>query len=406
MAKPHINVVFIGHVDHGKSTTVGRLLYETGVISEQIIEKYKKEAETLGKQTFEFAFVLDASKEERSRGLTIDLAHRKFETEKYTFTIIDAPGHKDFIKNMITGTSQADAAVLVVSGKDGVQPQTKEHAYLAKVLGVKQMIVSINKMDAVNYDQSKFNEVKDQVSKLLQTIGYKVDQVPFIPTSAYKGDNITKKSENMSWYDGPTLLEALNNLNPPEQPIDLPLRVPIQDVYTIQGIGTVPVGRVETGVLKVGDKVVFEPSHKTGEVKSIEEHHQSIPEAKPGDNVGFNVRGIERKDIRRGDLMGHVDSPPTVPKKFEAQLIVLNHPTAIAVGYTPVLHAHTAQVPAKIVEIKSKLDPKTGGVAEENPKSIKAGDAAVVVIEPQKPLAIEEKGKIPQLASFVLRDMA
>ena len=403
--KPHLNLVFIGHVDHGKSTTVGRILYDTGAIDEQTLKRLREEAEKLGKATFEFAFLMDRMKEERERGVTIDVAHKDFETQKYYFTIIDAPGHKDFVKNMITGASQADAAVLVVAAPDGVMAQTKEHAFLARTLGIKQLIVAINKMDAVNYDEKRFNEVKEQVANLLKTIGYKVDQIPFIPISAYKGDNVVKKSENMSWYKGPTLVEALDQLTPPEKPVDKPLRIPIQDVYSITGIGTVPVGRVETGVLKVGDKVIFNPPGVSGEVKSIEMHHQPMQQAEPGDNIGFNVRGVGKNDIKRGDVCGPVDNPPTVVKEFTAQIVVLQHPSAIAPGYTPVFHAHTAQVACTITELLKKLDPRTGQVLEENPKFLKTGDVAIVKIVPTKPMVIEKAQEFPPLGRFAIRDM-
>ena len=300
-AKEHMNIVFIGHVDAGKSTCVGRLLYETGALSEQVLRKYKEEAEKLGKATFEFAYEMDTLKEERERGVTIDVSHKKFETAKYEFTIIDAPGHRDFVKNMITGASQADAAALVVSCKDGVQPQTKEHAFLAKVLGINQFLVLINKMDAVDYSEAKYKEVKDELEKLLKGMGYDVSKLVFIPTSGYKGDNIAKKSENTPWYTGPTLLEVIDNFVVPPKPADKPLRLPIQDVFTITGHGTVPVGRVETGNMKINEKVVFMPSGASGEVKKIEMHHQEMNEAKCGDNVGFNVKGVDKKDIRRGD---------------------------------------------------------------------------------------------------------
>ena len=405
MAKPHLNLIFIGHVDHGKSTLVGRLMYDLGVVSPQDLEKMKKEAEALGKGTFEFAFFLDATMEERKRGVTIDLSHVKFDTDKYTFTIIDAPGHKDFIKNMITGTSQADAAVLVVAAKEGVQPQTKEHAFLARIMGIKQMIVAINKMDTVNYDEAAYNKVKEELEKLLKSIGYDMSKIQFVPISALEGENVTKKSEKMPWYNGPTLLEAINNFEEPEKPIDLPLRIPIQDVYSITGIGTVPVGRVETGVLKVGDKVMFEPANVGGEVKSIEMHHESLQEAKPGDNIGFNVRGVTKDQIKRGDVCGPASEPPTVAKEFTAQIVVLSHPTAISKGYTPVVHVHTAQVACKFKEIKQKINPANGQVVAENPDYIKTGDAAIVVLEPQKPLVIEPRNKIPKLASFAIRDM-
>lgn len=405
--KPHMNLVVIGHVDHGKSTMVGRLLLDTGHIEPYLIEKYRKMAEEKGKATFEFAWVMDSLKEERERGLTIDVAHKKFTTDKYYFTIIDAPGHRDFVKNMITGTSQADAAVLVVSAVEGPQAQTKEHIFLARTLGVNQMVVAINKMDALeeSYSEERYKKVKEDVATLLKTVGYKLDEVPIIPTSAFKGDNVVKKSENMPWYNGPTLLEALNNLKEPPKAIDLPLRIPIQDVYSITGIGTVPVGRVETGVLRPGMKVIFMPSNKVGEVKSIEMHHEPLSEAVPGDNIGFNVRGIAKNDIRRGDVCGPVDNPPTVAKSFTAQIMVLNHPSVITVGYTPVFHCHTAQVACRFVELLKKLDPRTGAVKEENPQFLKTGDAAIVRIEPTRPMVIERAKEFPPLGRFAIRDM-
>ena len=405
--KPHLNIMTAGHVDHGKSTLIGRLLYDSGAIPETELRKIKELAKELGKETFEFAFVMDKEKEERMRGLTIDVMHRPFETKKYFITIIDCPGHRDFVKNMITGASQADGAILVVSAKqgEGVQDQTKEHVFLMKVLGINQIIVAINKMDTVNYDQKRFEEVKNQVIALLKPLGYNVEKIRFIPISAYEGDNVVKKSDKMPWYSGPTIVEALDEFELPPRPIDKPLRIPIQDVYSITGVGTVPVGRVETGVLKVGDTVVFEPAGIKGEVKSIEMHHQPIPEAKPGDNIGFNVRGISREQIRRGDVAGHPDNPPTVAKEFTAQIIVLQHPTVIAPGYTPVFHVHTASVACTIYEITEKLDPKTGQVIEKNPSFIKTGDAARIKARPTKPLVIEKQAEFPQLARFAIRDM-
>jgi len=403
--KPHINLAVIGHVDHGKSTLVGRLLYETGNIPQHLIEQYRKEAEQKGKATFEFAWVMDNLKEERERGLTIDVSHQKFETEKYYFTIVDCPGHRDFVKNMITGASQADAAILVVAAPDGVMAQTKEHVFLARTLGINQLIVAINKMDAVNYDEKRFNGVKEDVSKLLQLVGYKPSEIPFIPISAYHGVNIVKLSDQTPWYKGPTVMEALDLLKEPEKPIDKPLRIPIQDVYSISGVGTVPVGRVETGILKKGDKVVFEPAGVSGEVKSIEMHHEEIPEAYPGDNIGFNVRGVSKNDLRRGDVCGHPNNPPTVADEFTAQIVVLQHPTAITVGYTPVVHCHTAQVACRFIELQKKLDPRTGQVKEENPQFLKSGDAAIVKLKPTRPMVIEKVKEIPQLGRFAIRDM-
>lgn len=404
--KEHMNIVFIGHVDSGKSTTVGRTLYETGAISEQTLTKLKDEAAKVGKATFEFAFVMDSLKEERERGVTIDISHREFQTQKYYYTIIDAPGHRDFVKNMITGAAQADAAVLVVSVKDGIQPQTKEHAFLAKVLGISQIAINMNKMDAVDWSEAKYKEVKAEVEKLLKGIGYKTEGVNFVPCSGYAGANITKKStDKMPWYTGPTLIEVLDSFKIPPKLNDKPLRLPIQDVFTITGHGTVPVGRVETGIMKLNESVVIMPSGAKGEVKKIEMHHQELTQAVPGDNVGFNLKGIEKKDIKRGDVLGPSTNPPTVAAEFTAQIVVLNHPTAISAGYTPVLHIHTAQFAGRIVEILEKKDPKSGQPIPGKPDFIKTGDVAIVKIQPMKPIVIEKFSEFPPLGRFAIRDM-
>ena len=406
--KPHINLMTAGHVDAGKSTLIGRILYDTGAIREEELRKLKEIAAQVKKETFEFAFIMDTVKEERERGVTIDIMHRPFETNKWFFTIIDAPGHRDFVKNMITGASQADVAMLVISAKqgEGIQEQTKEHAWLLRVLGIGQMMVIVNKMDTANYEEKRFNEIKDEAIKLLKSIGFKTEDITFIPTSGYHGDNVFKKSDKLSWYKGGTLVETLDVVvKEPEKPTQKPLRVPIQDVYSITGVGTVPVGRVETGILKVNDKIVFEPSGAVGEVKSVEVHHQQIPEAKPGDNVGFNVRGVDKSQIKRGDVAGHPNNPPTVVKEFTAQIIVLNHPTVITKGYTPVFHCHTASVACTIDEIIAKIDPKTGAVVQEKPDFIKTGDAARIKVRPLKPLVIEKQAEFPELARFAIRDM-
>ncbi|NYZ75705.1 translation elongation factor EF-1 subunit alpha [Candidatus Micrarchaeota archaeon] len=403
--KEHLNLVFIGHVDHGKSTSIGRILYDTGALSEQDLKRLKDEADKVGKPTFEFAFAMDQLKEERERGVTIDVAHKEFQTPKYYFTIIDAPGHRDFVKNMITGASQADAATLVVSCKEGIQPQTKEHAFLAKVLGIQQIVVGINKMDSVGYDRVKFEDLKSQITTLLKNIGYKVETVQFIPYSAYEGENVAKKPTKMDWYKGPTLVEAFDKFTVPSKPLDKPLRLPIQDVFTITGHGTVPVGRVETGVMRPGDLIAFMPSGAKGEVKSIEMHHQPLTQAVPGDNVGFNVKGVDKKDLRRGEVAGPASNPPTVVQEFTANIVVLEHPTAIAKGYTPVFHIHTSQMACTITDILEKKDPKTGQTVQKNPDFIKTGDVAVVKVKPLRPLVVEKFSEFPQLGRFAIRDM-
>ncbi|MFC6975353.1 translation elongation factor EF-1 subunit alpha [Halomicroarcula sp. GCM10025709] len=401
----HQNLAIIGHVDHGKSTLVGRLLYETGSVPEHVIEQHKEEAEEKGKGGFEFAYVMDNLAEERERGVTIDIAHQEFSTDAYDFTIVDCPGHRDFVKNMITGASQADNAVLVVAADDGVQPQTQEHVFLARTLGIGELIVAVNKMDLVDYGESEYKQVVEEVKDLLNQVRFDTENAKFIPVSAFEGDNIADESEHTGWYDGEILIEALNELPAPEPPTDAPLRLPIQDVYTISGIGTVPVGRVETGILNTGDNVSFQPSDVGGEVKTVEMHHEEVPKAEPGDNVGFNVRGIGKDDIRRGDVCGPAEDPPSVAETFQAQIVVMQHPSVITEGYTPVFHAHTAQVACTIESLDQKIDPASGEVAEENPDFIQNGDAAVVTVRPQKPLSIEPSGEIPELGSFAIRDM-
>ncbi len=404
--KPHINIITAGHVDHGKSTLIGRLLYDSGALSEQELRKLKEIAKEVKKETFEFAFVMDQLKEERLRGLTIDLMYKSFTTDRFYFTLIDCPGHRDFIKNMITGASQADAAILVVSAKEGIQEQTKEHVYLCKVLGINQLVCVINKMDAVGWDEKKYKETKEAVEKLLKAVGYKVEKIPFVPVSAYTGDNVVKRSDKMEWYKGPVFVKALDEaIEPPEKPIDKPLRIPVQDVYTITGVGTVPVGRVESGVLRPNDKIIFMPSGAVGEVKSIEMHHKALDKAEPGDNIGFNVRGIGKGDIKKGDVAGHVTNPPTVAKEFTAQIVVLQHPTVITRGYTPVFHIHTTHVAGKITDIIKKINPQTGATIEEHPDMLKAGDAAIIKVEPLQPVAIEKQADFPALAKFAIRDM-
>ena len=411
--KSHLNLIITGHIDNGKSTTMGHFLMDLGVVDERTIAAHAKESEETGKgDTFKYAWVMDNIKDERARGITIDLAFKKFETPKYFFTLIDAPGHRDFVKNMITGASEADCAVLVLSAKEGetdtaIAPggQAREHAFLLKTLGVAQIIVAVNKMDVADYKEDAYKAVVEKGRELVKQCGYKPDNVPFIPVSGWKGDNLVKKSENLSWYSGKTLLEAFDDFTVPEKPIGKPLRLPVQDVYSITGVGTVPVGRVETGTMKANDKIIVMPSGATGEIKSIETHHQEMKSAEAGDNIGFNLRGIEKKDIKRGDVLGTPDNPPTVAEEFKAQIIVIHHPTAMAPGYTPVMHCHTAQVAATITAFESKIDPATGGTSEENPKFLKVGDAAIVRIKPVRPTCIETFQEFPEMGRFALRDM-
>jgi len=425
--KGHINIVVIGHVDSGKSTSTGHLIYKCGGIDKRTIEKFEKEAVEMGKGSFKYAWVLDKLKAERERGITIDIALWKFETTKYEVTIIDAPGHRDFIKNMITGTSQADCAVLIVAAGVGEfeagiskNGQTREHALLAYTLGVKQMIVAVNKMDSTEpkYSKDRFNEICKEVSSYVKKIGYNPKSIAFVPISGWHGDNMVTKTENMAWYkgweceskerkaSGHTLFEALDAIVPPTRPSDKPLRLPLQDVYKIGGIGTVPVGRVETGTLKAGMVVTFAPAAITTEVKSVEMHHETLAQANPGDNVGFNIKNVSVKDIRRGNVASDSKSDPAKEAKtFNAQVIVLNHPGEIQKGYTPVLDCHTAHIACKFSELLEKIDRRSGKKIEDNPPKIKSGDASIVKMIPSKPMCVEAFSQYAPLGRFAVRDM-
>ena len=413
--KKHVNLVVIGHVDSGKSTSTGHLIYKCGGIDKRTIEKFEKEAEEMGKASFKYAWVLDKLKAERERGITIDIALWKFESADSVFTIIDAPGHRDFIKNMITGTSQADVAILMIASPAGEfeagwskEGQTREHALLAFTMGVKQMIVCCNKMDAkgADYKEERYNEIKSEVSGYLKQVGYKVETVPFIPISGWVGDNMLETSSNMPWYKGQYLLQALDAIKPPKRPLLKPLRLPLQDVYKISGIGTVPVGRVETGIIKPAMTVTFGPFGTSTEVKSVEMHHEQVAEAIPGDNVGFNVKGLSVKDIKRGFVASDSKNVPAADTEwFKAQVIVMNHPGQIMNGYAPVLDCHTSHIACKFTEIENKMDKRTGKVTEEFPKSIKSGDAAIVRLTPSKPMVVEAFSEFPPLGRFAVRDM-
>ena len=413
--KDRLNLVVIGHVDSGKSTSTGHLIYKCGGIDERTIQKFEKEAQEMGKGTFKYAWVLDKLKAERERGITIDIALWKFESAARIFTIIDAPGHRDFIKNMITGTSQADAAVLMIASGNGEfeagfskDGQTREHALLAQTMGVKEMLVAINKMDdpSVNYSEARYLEIKAELTNYLKKVGYNPAKIEFIPISGWHGDNMIEKSDKMPWYKGPFLLQALDALPTPKRPTDKPLRLPLQDVYKIGGIGTVPVGRVETGTLKPGMVVTFGPMNVTTEVKSVEMHHEMVDAATPGDNVGFNVKNLSVKDIKRGFVASESKNDPCKDTEmFVAQVIVLNHPGQIQNGYAPVLDCHTAHIACKFSKIRSKIDKRTGKSTEDEPPCIKTGDAAMVEMIPQKSMVVEVFSAYPPLGRFAVRDM-
>ena len=413
--KPHINLVVIGHVDAGKSTSTGHLIYKCGGIDERTLEKYRKEAELIGKGSFCFAWALDNLKAERDRGITINISLTQFETDKYHYTIIDAPGHRDFIKNMITGTSQADCAVLVISSQAGEfeagiakEGQTREHALLAYTLGVKQMVVAINKVDhpSTNYSEERFNEIMGEARNFLKAAGYKPDAIPFVPISGWTGENLIEKSDKLKWYKGETLIKTLDGIEAPKRPTDLALRLPINDVFKISGVGTVPVGRVETGVIKPGMMICFSPGNIVTECKTVEMHHEILPEAGPGDNVGFNIRNVSVKDIKRGNVASdNSNNPAQEAEKITAQIIIMNHPNQICAGYSPVIDCHTAHIASRFDKLLQKIDKRTGKAVEDEPKALKNGEAAIIELIPNKPMCVETYKEFPPLGRFAVRDM-
>jgi elongation factor 1-alpha len=429
--KKHLGLVVVGHVDAGKSTTTGHLMFELGGINERDMEKLRKEAEAQGKGSFAFAFFMDKSKDERARGVTIACTTKEFFTDRYHYTIIDAPGHRDFIKNMISGASQADVALLMVPANKGgfetsiqkgnhkkgeVQGQTRQHARLLHLLGVEQVICGINKMDdkSVGYKQSRYKEIKSEVAKMLTKIGFKTKKIPFIPMSGWQGDNLTTKTENMDWYkgfkvkpkkkeiEGWTLLDALNDVvSCPKRPKKKPFRMPVSGVYKIKGVGDVITGRIEQGQLTPNTMVQFAPTGVDGKAFSIEMHHKTVPKAGPGDNVGVNVKSLDKDNMPKvGDVMfiqneDGDDSPPAAAETFRAAVFVQDHPGQLRCsvqgrgGFTPSIHVRTAKAPCQMLEILWKRGKSTNNVKIEAPLYIEAGDEAEVVFKPKMPLCVD-----------------
>jgi len=432
--KQHLSIVICGHVDAGKSTTTGRLIFELGGISEREVEKLKAEADKVGKSSFAFAFYMDRQKEERERGVTIACTTKEFFTASYHYTVIDAPGHRDFIKNMITGASQADCALLMVPA-DGnfttaiakgnpkageVQGQTRQHSVLINLLGVKQLIVGVNKMDCdvAGYKEQRYNEIRDEMKHMLKKVGWKKafvdDGLPVLPISGWQGDNLITESTNMPWWKGvevvgggikgggekitvKTLLDCLENLvKPPKRDSSGKMRVPLSGVYKIKGVGDVLTGRVEQGAVKPGDECLFLPTHSastacTGKIFTVEMHHKNVPEALQGDNVGMNVKGLPKDNMPRvGDVMIlKSDDSIKRTKAFTAQVQVLNHPGKLKVGYSPIAFVRTARSAVKMTEIVWKMGKETGGQKAEGPADIKAGEMGLVVFEPQQAFVVD-----------------
>lgn len=427
--KKHLSIVICGHVDSGKSTTTGRLIFDLGGINEREMKKLQDEADRLGKSSFAFAFYMDRQKDERERGVTIACTTKEFYTDSYHYTIIDAPGHRDFIKNMISGAGQADVGMLMVPA-DGnfataiakgnhkaneIQGQTRQHARLLNLLGVKQLIIGVNKMDSdtANYSEARFNEVRDEMINMLSRVGWKPDfvkkSVPIIPISGLHGENLLTKSEKMGWWKGvdvqvgsetihvDNVLDALEKFaHVPERPTDALLRMPVSGVYNIKGVGNVITGRVEQGTIKPGDEIVFTPTHTAsnqccGKVFSVEMHHKSVPSAGPGDNVGLNIKGLTKTNMPHvGDIMVlKKDETLGKVKSFTAQVQVLDHPGELKKGYSPISFVRTGRSAVKLSNIKWKMGKETGGKKLDEPVSLKANEMAEVEFTPLQPFVLD-----------------
>eukprot|EP00612_Vaucheria_litorea_P004585 CAMPEP_0171462174 /NCGR_PEP_ID=MMETSP0945-20130129/6319_1 /TAXON_ID=109269 /ORGANISM="Vaucheria litorea, Strain CCMP2940" /LENGTH=463 /DNA_ID=CAMNT_0011988651 /DNA_START=24 /DNA_END=1415 /DNA_ORIENTATION=- len=424
--KDHLSIVICGHVDSGKSTTTGRLLFELGGIPEREMEKLKAEAAQLNKSSFAFAFYMDRQKEERERGVTIACTTKEFFTNKWHYTIIDAPGHRDFIKNMISGAAQADVALLMVPA-DGnfttaiakgnhkageVQGQTRQHARLINLLGVKQIVIGVNKMDSdvAQYKEDRYKEVADEMRLMLQKVGWKKEfidaSVPVLPISGWMGDNLIKKSENMKWWTGVdvtnvngekihvhTLLDVLNDMvSPPARETNKAMRLPISGVYKIKGVGDVLAGRVEQGTVEPNKDVIFLPTHTAGvpcqgKVFTVEMHHKRVEKANPGDNVGMNIKGLDKQNMpRTGDVMIYKDDQTLKHiKQFTVTIQTLDIPGEIKRGYSPIGFVRTGRAACKLTEIEFKKGKETGGKPMDNPHSLKSNEMASVVFQPLQP---------------------
>jgi len=397
MRRRKINLVVIGHKDHGKSTLIGRLLYDSNVIPEQKLQEIRDELEKSGKKGFEFAFLLDSLEEERKGGLTIDIMQTPFKTKKSSYTIIDCPGHREFIKNMLTGASQADSAVLVVSAKEGIEDQTKQHVFLIKTLGITQLIVAINKIDKVNYDEKRLTEVSLELDKVLNALEF--GSVPVIPVSAFYGDNVVKKSEKMDWYNGLTLVETLDKfINPSVPPENKPLRGCVQDVYELEKERLI-ICKIETGTLECGKKVVFCPSGEEGLLRKIEMFAKEMKKTGPGHSIGLIVDGI--KGVERGEVLSYPTSPSSQVQSFVAELILFSG-VKIEKGDVFTIRCGTAEKKCKVQSILEKIDPVNLALQEKCPGVLKEGEVGKVRFTALEPICMEKYSELPQLGRFVV----
>ncbi|XP_045529905.1 protein HBS1 [Pieris brassicae] len=411
--KEHLYIVVIGHVDAGKSTLMGHLLCELGEVSQRTLHKYEQESKKIGKQSFMYAWVLDETGEERVRGITMDVGKAQFETKTKKVIILDAPGHADFIPNMITGAGQADVALLVVDATRGefesgfeLGGQTREHALLVRSLGVSQLAVAVNKLDTTNWSQERFNVIVKKLKLFLKQAGYKDSDVTFVPCSGLTGDNLVKPSneaELLNWYTGPTLLDVIDKFNVPERPVSKPMRMSINDVYKGTGSGFCVAGRIENGIVNKGDKVLVCPSKEMAEVRNMAINELSTNIAFAGDQVAITLAGVEMQNVSIGYIL--CDSVYQVPvtSRFEARLVVFNVKVPITKGYPVLLHHQSLIESAHIRKLKALLNKSTGEMIKKKPRCLGNNSVAVVDIEVCRPICIERYKDVKELGRVMLR---
>ncbi|KAI1320946.1 translation termination factor GTPase eRF3 [Mortierella claussenii] len=413
--KEHVNVIFIGHVDAGKSTMGGRILEATGMIDKRTLEKYEKDAKEAGRESWYLSWALDTNAEERAKGKTVECGRAYFETDSRRYTILDAPGHKTYVPSMIGGAAQADCAVLVISARKGEFEtgfenggQTREHAQLAKSGGVNKLIVVINKMDdpTVGWAKERYDECVSKLSPFLKANGYNMKtDVMFMPVSGFTGANIKKSldPQECDWYKGPSLLDYLDSLKLADRNLGAPLRMPISEKY--KDMGTIVVGKIEAGSIRKGAHLLMMPNSAKVEVQAIfNELEEEIPVAAVGDNIRLRLRGIEEEDIMIGFVLCSPKNPVHSVSKFEATLGILDHKNIICAGYTAVLHIHNAIEEITLSAMVHLIDKKTGRKSKRPPQFLKKGQQGIVVIETAGPLCVETFADSPRMGRFTLRD--
>ncbi|CAG4921579.1 unnamed protein product [Colias eurytheme] len=411
--KEHLYIVVIGHVDAGKSTLMGHLLCELGEVSQRTLHKYEQESKKIGKQSFMYAWVLDETGEERVRGITMDVGKAQFETKTKKVIILDAPGHADFIPNMITGAGQADVALLVVDATRGefesgfeLGGQTREHALLVRSLGVNQLAVAVNKLDTTNWSQERFNDIVKKLKAFLKQAGFKDSDVTFVPCSGLTGENLVKtptEGELIKWYSGPSLLDVIDKFNVPERPVSRPLRMSINDVFKGTGSGFCVAGRIETGILNKGDKVLVCPSKETAEVRSLAINEFTTNVSFAGDQVAVTLSGVEMQNVSIGYILSDPVNQVPVTTRFEARLVVFNVKVPITKGYPVLLHHQSLVESAHISKLKALLNKSTGELIKKKPRCLGNNSVALVEITACRPICMERYKDVKELGRVMLR---